>query len=86
MNRRAIRLTSKTRTQTEIEIRRRSDGAQTPDDLSQLSLPVMKLPARSTLSQVFHCSRAARVIKHQLIELSTNYFAIVLSHNFFTYK
>jgi hypothetical protein len=29
---------------------------------------------------------AARLIEHQFIEFSTNYFAIVFSHNLFTYK
>src|SRR5215211_1525630 len=80
----AVRLTSQTRTQTEIEIRRRRNGAETADHLSQLRLLLVKLPASGTLPQVFHCSRAARLTKHQLIEFSTNHFATVFSHNTFT--
>jgi hypothetical protein len=77
---------SESRTQTEIEIRRCFHRAETPDDLPQLRLLLVKLTTRSTVTQVLSHSRVARVTNHQLIELSTNYFAIVFSHNSFTYK
>jgi hypothetical protein len=35
---------------------------------------------------VLGCGGAQYLTEHQLIKLLTNYFTIVFSHNFFTYK
>jgi hypothetical protein len=83
---RRVRLVGESRPQTEIKVWRCGDGAETSDYLSQLRLLLLKLTARRTLAQMFGSGSAARLIKHQLIEFSTNQFAIVFLHNFFTYK
>src|SRR6185437_1660350 len=75
-----------TRTQTEIEISRRLHRAETPDYLPQLRLLLVKLATRSTVAQVLGRGHAARLSKHQLLELSTNHFTIVFSHKSFSYK
>ena len=74
------------RTQAEIEICRGLDRAETPHYLPQFRRLLVKLTARSAPVQVLSRSPAARFTKHQLIEPSTNHFAIVFSHNSFTYK
>lgn len=86
MKRRTMRLVGKTSTQTEIEIRRRRDSAKTADDLTQPRLFLLELTTLGTLLQVRERSSTARLFKHQLVEFSTNYFAIVSFHNFCTYK
>jgi hypothetical protein len=82
---RSIRLVGETSAQTEIEIRRRCDRAEAANHLSQLRLLLLELATVPTLLQVCQRNRTGPLIKHQLVEFSTNYFAIVF-HNFLTYK
>jgi len=46
----------------------------------------VKLTARTTLSQMIDCGRAASLIQHQFVELATSHFTNIFSHNFITYK
>jgi hypothetical protein len=72
--------------QTKIKISRRRDCPEASDHPSQPGLRLVKLAARRTLLQMFHCRSAGRLFEHQFVEFSTNLFAVVFSHNFFTYK
>jgi hypothetical protein len=86
MKRGATRITSKPRAQPKVKICRRRNCSETADYLLQLCLLFVKLTAGRTLSQVLDHRSTARFAEHQLIDFVTNYFAIVFSHNFFTYK
>jgi hypothetical protein len=86
MKRGAVSIIRQSRAQTKIKIRRRRDCAETADYLSQLRLLLIKLATRGTPSQVLHDSGTTHLVEHQLVEFLTNYFTIVFSHNFFTYK
>jgi hypothetical protein len=83
---RSLRLVGETSTQTEIEIRRRGHSSKAADHPTQVCLLLLKLATLVTFLQVCDSSSSAPLFKHQLIDFSTNYFAIVSFHNFCSYK
>ena len=80
-----IRLVRQTRSQTEVEIRRRLDRAQTADDLPQLRLLLVKLAALTTLLKMLRRGDAELIAQRQLVEFATNCFTFCFLHNL-TYK
>ena len=83
---RAARIIRETCPQTKIKIRRRRNGTEAADYLSQAGLLPLKLATFITLAQVRGRGRTARLIQHQLIKFLTNHSTIIFSHNTFTYK